>query len=295
MTVVPHGRALVGVRSATWSLGVVPHGASSQTVGMAPESEGDRRKRLSQRALFDDVAELYDATRRSYPNEIVEEIVRTAELEPGLSVLEIGCGTGQLTRRLAGRGLDITAIDIGPAMIAGSQRNVNDPKVAFQVSSFEDFQASQAFDLIVSATAFHWVDPDLGLAKAADILRPSGWLALLSTGERYREPLRSTLRQLWAKYNPGQAKWVPGAPWAEPLRETDLFGTVVEATHEQALELAARTVLGVECTRATYLGFNPIAQQGFAADLEALLQPAPTVSLVQETYLAMAPVSLRGF
>ena len=211
MTVVPHGRALVGLRR--WPPGVskwCPRGPAPKTVGMAPESEGDRRKRLSQRALFDDVAELYDATRQSYPNEIVEEIVRTAELEPGLSVLEIGCGTGQLTRRLAGRGLDITAIDIGPAMVAGSKRNVADPKVAFQVSSFEDFRASQAFDLIVSATAFHWVDPDLGLAKAADILRPSGWLALLSTGERYREPLRSALRQLWAKYNPGQAKWAPG-------------------------------------------------------------------------------------
>ena len=66
-------------------------------------------------------------------------------------------------------------------------------------------------------------------------------------------------------------------------------------THEQALELPVRTVLGVECTRATYLSFNPQAQRGFAADLEALLQPAPTVSLVQETYLAMAPVTLRGF
>jgi SAM-dependent methyltransferase len=272
-----------------------PSGPVAKTVGMSPESGPDRRKRVSQRALFDDVAELYDATRQSYPNEIVEEIVRTAELEPGSSVLEIGCGTGQLTRRLAGRGLDITAIDIGPGMIAGCKRNVADPKVAFQVSSFEDFPASQAFDLIVSATAFHWVDPDLGLAKAADSLRPSGWLALLTTGERYREPLRSALRQLWAKYNPVQAKWAPGTPWAEPLRQTDLFGTVVEVTHDQALELPVRTVLGVECTRATYLSFDPQAQQGFAADLEALLQPAPTVSLVQQTYLAMAPVTLRGF
>ena len=174
---------------------------------MAPESGRERRKRLSQRALFDDVAELYDATRQSYPNEIVEMIVRTAGLEPGSSVLEIGCGTGQLTRKLAGRGLDITAIDIGPAMVAGAKCNVADPKIAFQVSSFEEFEASQAFDLIVSATAFHWVDPELGLAKAARLLRPSGWLALLTTGERYNEPLRSAVRELWAKYNPGQANW----------------------------------------------------------------------------------------
>ena len=157
-------------------------GPAAKTVSMPPESRPDRRKRVSQRALFDEVADLYDATRQSYPNEIVEVIVRTAELRTGLSVLEIGCGTGQLTRRLAGRGLDITAIDIGPAMVAGAKRNVADPKVAFQVSSFEDFQASRVFDLIVSATAFHWVDPDLGLAKAARTLRPSGWLALSHYG-----------------------------------------------------------------------------------------------------------------
>jgi len=261
---------------------------------MPPESGPERWKRVSQRALFDDVAELYDATRQSYPNKIVEVVVRTAELEPGSSVLEIGCGTGQLTRRLAGRGLDITAIDIGPAMVAGSRRNVADPKVAFQVSSFEDFQAPQAFDLIVSATAFHWVEPDLGLAKAAHHLRPSGWLALLTTGERYDEPLRSALRQLWVKYNPSQAKWAPGAPWAESLRDTQLFGAVVETTHEQRLELPVPTVLGVECTRATYLSFTREARQGFAADLEALLGPAPSVSLVQETHLAMARVSPNG-
>lgn len=249
---------------------------------------------MSQRALFDGVAELYDATRQGYPEEIVEVIVTTAELKPGASVLEIGCGTGQLTTRLAGRGLDITAIDIGPAMVAGAKRNIADPNVAFCVSSFEDFQASRAFDLIVSATAFHWVDPDLGLAKAARTLQPFGWLALLTTGERYHEPLRSALRQLWDRYNPGQAKWSLGAPWAEPLRDTDLFGTVVERTHEQPLELLAETVLGVECTRATYLSFNDAAQQGFIADLQAILGPAPTVSLVQETYLAMAPVSAKG-
>ena len=146
----------------------------------------------------------------------------------------------------------------------------------------------------VSATAFHWVDPEVGLAKAARMLRPSGWLALLTTGERYYEPLRSAVRQLWATYNPGQANWAAGAPWAEPLRETDLFGAIVERAHEEPLELPARTVLGVECTRATYLSFNDVARQGFAADLEALLLPAPSVTLVQETCLAMAPVSAKG-
>jgi 2-polyprenyl-3-methyl-5-hydroxy-6-metoxy-1,4-benzoquinol methylase len=169
-------------------------------------------KRVSQRGLFDGVADLYDATRQSYPDEIVEVIMGKAELKPGSSVLEIGCGTAQLTRQLAGRGLDITAIDIGQAMVAAAKRNVADPSVAFQVTSFEDFQASQAYDLIVSATAFHWVDPDVGLAKAARLLQPSGWLALLTRGERYDELLRSSLQRLWAPAPPGPNEVGPGRP-----------------------------------------------------------------------------------
>ncbi|HTT92527.1 MAG TPA: methyltransferase domain-containing protein [Acidimicrobiales bacterium] len=257
---------------------------------MQPETDQERRKRESQRELFDGVASLYDATRQSYPDEIIEVVLSTADVKPGSSVLEIGCGTAQLTRRLAGRGLDLTAIDIGPAMVATAKRNLAEPTVEFQVSSFEDFQASYAYDLIVSATAFHWVDPDIGLAKVARLLRPSGWLALLTTGERYDEPLRSALRQLWASHNPAKETFGSRPSWAESLRETDLFGPVIEQTHEQRLELPAATVHGVECTRATYLSFSNAARKRFATDLEALLQPTPTLPLVQETYLAMAPV-----
>ncbi len=241
--------------------------------------------------LFNGVAGLYDATRQSYPGAIVDTILDTAEIERGSSVLEIGCGTGQLTRQLAGRGLTVTAIDIGPAMVAAARRNVTDLMVTFEVSSFEYFHTSQAFDLVVSATAFHWIDPDVGFAKAARLLRPGGWLALLTTGERYDEPLRSSLRQLWTKHDPERIEWISRAPWAEPLRETDLFGAVVEATHEQPLKLPAETVLGVECTRATYLSFNDASRQGFTGDLAELLGLTPIVGLTQATYLAMAPVA----
>lgn len=89
-------------------------------------------------------------------------------------MLEIGCGTGQLTRELAGRTLNLTAIDIGAAMVETARRNVADPMARFQTSSFEDFADSGSFDLIVSTTAFHWVDPGIGLAKAARLLRPGG-------------------------------------------------------------------------------------------------------------------------
>jgi ubiquinone/menaquinone biosynthesis C-methylase UbiE len=251
------------------------------------ETDEQRRKRQEQRVLFDGIAERYDASRQDYPAEIVDAILSTAETGPGASVLEIGCGTGQLTRQLAGRRFDLTAIDIGPALITEGRHKISDPTVRFEVSAFEDFSDRGPFDLIVSATAFHWVDPDVGLAKAARLLRPGAWLALLSTGERYPEPLRTALRDLWLKYS-RTGKWATGPSWVAELRETPLFGEVVEILDQRALQLPAEAVLGVECTRATFLSYSKTAQEGFARDLRRLLGPSPSVELTQETLLGMA-------
>ena len=266
-----------------WGLG--------QTVVVATETPEQRRAREQRRVLFDDVAGLYDATRQGYPPEIADAVVANAGIGPGATVLEIGCGTGQFTRQLAGRGLNLTAMDIGAAMVRAARRNVADATVRFQVGSFEDFADSGPFDLVVSATAFHWIDPSMGLTKAARLLRPGGWLALLTTGESYPEPLQSRLRDLWIRYSHQGGKWADQPAWLTALRESRLFGTTVEASHTSALRLPAETIIGVERTRATFLSYTEQDQTDFTADLKTLLQPGSQIDLVQETFLAMAPTA----
>jgi ubiquinone/menaquinone biosynthesis C-methylase UbiE len=254
------------------------------------ETDEQRRTRERQRVLFDGVAELYDASRQGYPAEIVDSIFTTAAIDQGTgAVLEIGCGTGQLTLQLAGRALSLTAIDIGAAMVETARRNAADPTARFQISAFEDFTGSGPFDLIVPATAFHWIDPTIGLAKAARLLRPGGWLALLATGERYPEPLRTLLRDLWMRYGRQAGRRADRPAWVTALRQTNLFGEIVEARHTQDLRLPAQTVLGVERTRATFLSYSRQDQENFTADLSTLLEPSSHIDLVQETFLAMAP------
>jgi SAM-dependent methyltransferase len=255
------------------------------------ESNVKRRKREQQRGLFDGVADLYDVARRGYPEEIVDVMLATAAIGPGNAVLEIGCGTGQLTRQLAGRGLNVTAIDIGPAMIAAARRNVTDPMVEFQISAFEDFANGGPFDLIVSATAWHWIDPDVGWAKAARLLRPRGWLALLITRERYGEPFRTALRELWMRYSRQVTGWSDTPAQRAMLREATLFGDTVEAHHDAALQLSAEMVAGVECTHSSFLSYGEKEQEGFTADLMKLLESSSHVELIQKTFLTMAPVS----
>jgi len=69
------------------------------------------------RPLFDAVADDYDRFRPGYPASLVDEACSIAGLRPGSRVLEVGCGTGQLTVALAERGLRMDAIDPGPRII----------------------------------------------------------------------------------------------------------------------------------------------------------------------------------
>jgi 2-polyprenyl-3-methyl-5-hydroxy-6-metoxy-1,4-benzoquinol methylase len=255
---------------------------------VATEAEAERIRREHWRRLFDNIADRYDATRPGYPAEVLDEVCTAAGLRPGAQVLEIGCGTGQLTRQLAGRGYQLTAIDLGASMVAAAERNVADPQVRFEVCAFEEFAAAGPFDLIVSATAFHWVDPSIGLAKCAQLLRPGGWLALLSTGEVYAEPFRTQLREQWTRYSRQIVRASYQPVWVTLLRDTPLFGEPVELRHTSPLQLPAEAVIGLERTRATFLSYSEQDQADFTADLSELLEPRSPVELVRDTLLSMA-------
>ena len=132
--------------------------------------------------VFDSVAEDYDMFRRGYPAVLVDAAIERGGLVSGSLVLEVGCGTGKLTELLTARELNVDAVDPGPRMIELAKRRVGDrDDVRFHVGRFEDVPLPEkAFDAVFSATAFHWVDPLVGWAKAASHLRPRGLLALLA-------------------------------------------------------------------------------------------------------------------
>jgi SAM-dependent methyltransferase len=131
--------------------------------------------------VFDRVAADYDAHRPGYPDAIVDVALRRGGLGAGARVLEVGCGTGKLTELLAARALEIDAVDPGEAMIEAARRRVGDTaNVHFHHGRFEDVALPEdAYDGVFSATAFHWVDPEVGWTKVASHLRDRGLLALL--------------------------------------------------------------------------------------------------------------------
>lgn len=131
------------------------------------------------RVTFDDVATLYDEVRPGYPAAMYDDIYALTGIADGGSILEIGCGTGQATLPLAQRGYRIRCIELGAELAAIARRNLAAyPQVEVCVGAFEtEPLAEDSFDLAVSATAFHWIDP-AAYPKLARALRPNGAVAL---------------------------------------------------------------------------------------------------------------------
>jgi SAM-dependent methyltransferase len=166
--------------------------------------------------------------------------------------------------------------------------------VEFQVTSFEDFATGDSgpsrprFDLIISGAAFHWIDPEIRFGKAALLLRPGGWLALVGSQDRYDDPVGAGLDALWAARDDSDGAWLNPVPERELIAATGLFAEATGWLETQRLTLPAGTVLDAERTRATYLSLPESTRREFTGDLARLLRPHPEVSLTRRTTVTMA-------
>ena len=131
--------------------------------------------------VFDEIAAEYDRHRPAYPDELIDQACRVAGIGSGDRVLEVGCGSGQLTRGLVARGLHVTVLEPGKSLIALARQNLEGAgEVEFVNAQFEDALLPRAqFAAVFSASAFHWIDPEVSWQKAADVLVPGGTLALV--------------------------------------------------------------------------------------------------------------------
>jgi SAM-dependent methyltransferase len=139
------------------------------------------------RVLFGIDPAAYEAGRPEYPDRVYDVLADRCGLGPGSMTLEIGPGTGLVTRRLVAVGASVTAVEPDPGL-AGYLSKVL-PSVTVRRETLEEaFLPAQTFDVAVAATSFHWVDQRAGLTKLGECLKPGGWFACWWT--LFRDPGR---------------------------------------------------------------------------------------------------------
>jgi SAM-dependent methyltransferase len=140
--------------------------------------QGDRVKPAV--AGFDSAATAgsYERARPSYPAEAIAYVVGRGAIGPGCEVLDLGAGTGKLTRLLLPTGAAISALE--PVAAMREQLVAGAPEVDVRDGTAEALPyGDAAFDVVTIAQAFHWFDPPTALAEIRRVLRPGGRLFLL--------------------------------------------------------------------------------------------------------------------
>ena len=136
-------------------------------------------ERLQRAASFGAGADTYERSRPPYPDEAVDWLLAgLAASDRSRRVLDLGAGTGKLTRQLVSRGFDVVAIDPSAGMLAELRRIL--PDVEAVEGSAEAIPAPDAsFTAVVVAQAWHWFDGPRATAEVARVLHPGGTFALV--------------------------------------------------------------------------------------------------------------------
>jgi trans-aconitate methyltransferase len=136
---------------------------------------------MEKRESFNHAAPIYDEGRPSYPDEVIDWIIRKTKTTRDTTLLKIGAGTGQATMKFAAKGYRIHCIELGRNLADILQQKVKPYPVTVDVSAFEAWEPEHPFKTacIFSATAFHWINKHVKYKKCYDLLEADGFLVLL--------------------------------------------------------------------------------------------------------------------
>ncbi len=168
--------------------------------------DGSLKNAAARARSFGAVAEAYERIRPGYPAELFDDVLSYAEADQSRGricrVLDAGAGTGRATAELVARGLAVHAVEHDPAMAAVLAARL--PSVQVSVGGFETSPQDGPYDLLVSAQAWHWIDPHLRWSRAVSCLRPGGTLALFWNHDLASDATQRVLLQA------AHDRWTPG-------------------------------------------------------------------------------------
>jgi SAM-dependent methyltransferase len=220
------------------------------------------------------VADAYERARPGYP----EEAVRWLVGETPCDVVDLGAGTGKLTRSLVALGHRVTAIEPLPEMLellVTAAPGAFDLLGSAEVIPLPDASA----DVITSAQAFHWFDHAVALPEIARVLRPHGRLALVWNMRDDRVPWVAQLSETIG------SETVESRDAEKPIAASGLFGPVERAPFEWVQRLDRATLRDLVLSRSYCAIKAPDERAKVLANVERLFEEHASGSEIELPYL----------
>jgi ubiquinone/menaquinone biosynthesis C-methylase UbiE len=189
---------------------------------------------------FELVADVYERARPGYPADAIAWLIEQLELRAGRTVLDLGAGTGKLTRALVATGAHVIAVEPGDGMRAELERAV--PEAQALRGAAEDIPVpDSSVDAVTVGQAFHWFRHDEALPELHRILRPGGGVGLVWNSRDQDSPLQRVVNDLIATLVPPKRAVAFGS--SGRLAESELFGPMEERRFSFVQELDAETLV----------------------------------------------------
>ncbi len=181
-------------------------------------------------------AAAYERGRPGYPREAIEWLADQLRLAPGRTVVDVGAGTGKLTRELVGSGAQVVGIEPVPAMRAQLERAVTAARALDGTAEALPLDDGSV-DAIVVAQAFHWFDGPAALAEFHRVLRPGGRVALIWNRRLRDQPVWRAISEITEPHRRDTPTHHRGE-WRRSVDSTALFAPIaeLEAPLEQELD-----------------------------------------------------------
>lgn len=177
--------------------------------------------RATRARSFETVAADYERHRPEYPEKALRWAAGRLALERGACVLDVGAGTGKLTRGLVAAGFDVVAVEPGGPMLAELRKAV--PQAEGLDGSAEAIPLPDAsVEAVFAGQAYHWFDRERALPELHRVMRAGGGLVLLWNWWDERDPLQAELGALigYAGREPYRNEDLPGEPWFREVGRT---------------------------------------------------------------------------
>ena len=141
------------------------------------------------RLVFDTIPEKFDKWRVKYNPALFDHIVKTCDLGPGKTCLEIGPGTGQASDFAIQSGCDYLAIELGEHLSQKMKEKYSSyPNFHIVTADFETYDfGDKKFDLIYSAAAIQWIKEDIAYRRVSELLKDGGILAMCLMRSDYQK------------------------------------------------------------------------------------------------------------